>query len=48
MTTDLAGKVAVVTGAARGQSRAHAVRLSQCGADVIAIGIAGPLPDCVP
>ena len=48
MTTDLTGRVAVVTGAARGQGRAHAVRLSRCGADVIAIDIAGPLPDSVP
>ena len=37
MTADLTGKVAVVTGAARGQGRAHAVRLSRCGADIIAI-----------
>ena len=48
MTADLTGKVAVVTGAARGQGRAHAVRLSRCGADIIAIDIAGPLPDSVP
>ncbi|MGY1717546.1 mycofactocin-coupled SDR family oxidoreductase [Blastococcus sp. SYSU DS0552] len=33
----LAGKVAYVTGAARGQGRAHAVRLAAEGADVIAI-----------
>jgi SDR family mycofactocin-dependent oxidoreductase len=33
----LAGKVAFVTGAARGQGRAHAVRLASEGADVIVI-----------
>lgn len=32
-----AGKVALVTGAARGQGRSHAVRLSQEGADVIVV-----------
>jgi len=31
------GKVAFITGAARGQGRAHAVRLAQEGADIIAI-----------
>jgi len=38
------GKVALVTGAARGQGRADAVRLAQEGADIIAVDIAGPLP----
>jgi (+)-trans-carveol dehydrogenase len=33
------GKVAFITGAARGQGRAHAVRLAQEGADIIAIDI---------
>ena len=33
----LDGKVAFVTGAARGQGRSHAVRLAQEGADIIAI-----------
>jgi len=33
------GKVAFVTGAARGQGRSHAVRLAQEGADVIAVDI---------
>ncbi len=32
----LEGKVAFITGAARGQGRSHAVRLAQEGADVIA------------
>jgi SDR family mycofactocin-dependent oxidoreductase len=33
------GKVAFITGAARGQGRAHAVRLAQEGADIIALDI---------
>src|SRR5690625_1346259 len=33
------GKVAFITGAARGQGRSHAVRLAQEGADIIAIDI---------
>jgi SDR family mycofactocin-dependent oxidoreductase len=41
------GKVALVTGAARGQGRAHAVRLAQEGADVIAVDICRQL-DTVP
>jgi SDR family mycofactocin-dependent oxidoreductase len=35
----LKGKVAFVTGAARGQGRAHAVRMAQEGADIIAVDI---------
>jgi SDR family mycofactocin-dependent oxidoreductase len=37
----LDGKVAFITGAARGQGRSHAVRLAQEGADIIAIDICG-------
>jgi SDR family mycofactocin-dependent oxidoreductase len=44
----LIGKVAFVTGAARGQGRAHAVRLAAEGADIIAIDVAGALPPAVP
>jgi SDR family mycofactocin-dependent oxidoreductase len=36
---DLKGKVAFITGAARGQGRAHAVRLAREGADILAIDI---------
>ena len=39
----LQGKVAVVTGVARGIGRAIAVRLAQDGADVMGIDIAGPV-----
>jgi SDR family mycofactocin-dependent oxidoreductase len=42
------GRVAFVTGAARGQGRAHCVRLANEGADIIAVDIAGPLPAGVP
>jgi (+)-trans-carveol dehydrogenase len=35
------GKVAFITGAARGQGRSHAVRLAQEGADIIAVDLAG-------
>ena len=48
MTGRLAGRVAFITGAARGQGRAHAVRMATEGADIIAVDIAGKLPDCVP
>jgi SDR family mycofactocin-dependent oxidoreductase len=39
----LEGKVAFVTGAARGQGRAHAVRLADEGADIIAADVCAPL-----
>jgi SDR family mycofactocin-dependent oxidoreductase len=41
LTGKLAGKVAFITGAARGQGRAHAVRMAEEGADVIAVDLAG-------
>lgn len=39
MSGRLEGKVAFVTGAARGQGRSHAVRMAQEGADIIAVDI---------
>src|SRR6201995_3407751 len=39
MTGRMEGKVAFITGAARGQGRAHAVRLAEEGADIIAVDI---------
>jgi (+)-trans-carveol dehydrogenase len=42
MAGRVAGKVAFVTGAARGQGRSHAVRLAQEGADIIAVDICQP------
>ena len=47
MSGRLAGKVAFITGAARGQGRAHAVRMAREGADIIAVDVAGKLPSCV-
>lgn len=47
MTGRLLDRVAFITGAARGQGRAHAVRMAQEGADVIAVDVAGPLPPCI-
>jgi SDR family mycofactocin-dependent oxidoreductase len=37
------GKVALVTGAARGQGRSHAIRLAEEGADIIATDLCGQL-----
>ena len=37
----LEGKVALITGAARGQGRSHARRLAESGADIIAIDVCG-------
>jgi SDR family mycofactocin-dependent oxidoreductase len=44
MSGRVAGKVALVTGAARGQGRADALRLAQEGADVIVVDVCAPLP----
>ena len=43
----LDGKVAFITGAARGQGRSHAIRLAQEGADIIAVDICAQI-DSVP
>jgi SDR family mycofactocin-dependent oxidoreductase len=47
MPATLEGRVAYVTGAARGQGRAHAVRLAAEGADIVAIDICGPVSDTI-
>jgi NAD(P)-dependent dehydrogenase (short-subunit alcohol dehydrogenase family) len=39
MAGRVAGKVAFVTGAARGQGRSHAIRLAEEGADIIAVDV---------
>jgi SDR family mycofactocin-dependent oxidoreductase len=41
--TPLSGRVAYVTGAARGQGRSHCVRLARAGADIVAIDACGPV-----
>ncbi|MBV6760218.1 mycofactocin-coupled SDR family oxidoreductase [Rhodococcus opacus] len=45
--TTLEGKVAVITGAARGQGRSHAIKLAEEGADIIAIDLCSQV-DTVP
>jgi (+)-trans-carveol dehydrogenase len=47
MTGRVEGKVAFVTGAARGQGRSHAIRLAEEGADIIAIDLCDQI-DTVP
>lgn len=44
MSGRVQGKVAFITGAARGQGRSHATRLAEEGADIIAVDLAGPVP----
>ncbi len=39
VSTDFEGKVAFITGAARGQGRSHAVRFAEEGADIFAVDI---------
>ena len=43
----LDGKVAVITGAARGQGRSHALRLADEGADIVALDVCRQI-DTVP
>jgi SDR family mycofactocin-dependent oxidoreductase len=43
----LDGKVAFITGAARGQGRSHAIRLAEEGADIVAVDLCGQI-DSVP
>jgi SDR family mycofactocin-dependent oxidoreductase len=47
VTERVQGKVAFITGAARGQGRSHAVRLAQEGADIIGVDICQPIDDVV-
>jgi NAD(P)-dependent dehydrogenase (short-subunit alcohol dehydrogenase family) len=42
----LAGKVALVTGAARGRGRSHALRLAREGADVMLVDLCDNIPSC--
>jgi SDR family mycofactocin-dependent oxidoreductase len=44
MTGRVEGKVAFITGAARGQGRSHAVRLAEEGADIIAVDVCEDIP----
>lgn len=44
---ELAGKVAFITGAARGQGRSHALRLAEAGAAIVAVDICAQI-DSVP
>ena len=41
----LQGKVAFITGAARGQGRSHAVRFAEEGADIIGVDICADIPN---
>jgi SDR family mycofactocin-dependent oxidoreductase len=43
MAGRVAGKVAFITGAARGQGRSHAIRLAEEGADIVAVDICAPI-----
>ena len=43
----LEGRVAFITGAARGQGRAHAIRLANDGADIIAIDVCHSVSDTI-
>lgn len=45
MAGRVAGKVAFITGAARGQGRSHAIRLAEEGADIIAVDVCGDIPN---
>jgi (+)-trans-carveol dehydrogenase len=47
MTKRFQGKVALVTGAARGQGRNHALRLAEEGASIIAVDVCGQIDSVV-
>ena len=42
--SNISGRVALVTGAARGQGRSHAIRLAELGADVVLVDVCADLP----
>jgi SDR family mycofactocin-dependent oxidoreductase len=44
----LEGKVAFITGAARGQGRSHAIRLAEAGADIIALDVCDDAVETIP
>jgi SDR family mycofactocin-dependent oxidoreductase len=48
VTGRVEGKVALITGAARGQGRSHALRLAEEGADIIALDIARDIKTVAP
>jgi len=48
MAGRLAGKVAFITGAARGQGRNHAIRMAEEGADIIAVDICAEIASVTP
>jgi len=48
MTGRMEGKVAFITGAARGQGRSHALRLAQEGADIVAVDICADIKSVSP
>ena len=45
MSGRVAGKRVLITGAARGMGRSHAVRLAEEGADVVLVDVCAPLPE---
>lgn len=47
VTYDFSGQVVLITGAGRGQGRAHAMSFARAGASIVAADIAGPI-DTVP
>jgi SDR family mycofactocin-dependent oxidoreductase len=48
VTGRMEGKVAFITGAARGQGRSHAVRLAEEGADIVAVDICADIDTVTP